>query len=254
MVLCGVTHQRAAPESWMTEDRVTVYTPESPLRHPARLAREMVADLSASRELARRLFLRDLRAQYRHSVLGYLWVIAPPLLASVPFIYLNSSGVMRMADTPIPYAAFAVVGTVIWQTFVDGLNSPLRVMNAARAMLTRISFPREAILLSGLMQVGFSFLVRLVLLAAVLAAFSLPVRATAPLFVIGMVSVALTGFAIGVVLTPARPSLRRRATGAAAREHVSHVPDARAVPGTRVRDWCDDRRDQSPHTLGDHDA
>ena len=69
-------------------------------------------------------------------------------------------------------------------------------------MLTRINFPREAILLSGLMQVGFSFLVRLVLLVAVFVAFALTPPATAPLFFLGMMSVALTGFMIGLILTP----------------------------------------------------
>jgi lipopolysaccharide transport system permease protein len=69
-------------------------------------------------------------------------------------------------------------------------------------MLTRISFPREAILLSGMMQVGFSFLVRLALLAAVFAAFDLTPARTAPLFLLGMVIVALTGFAIGLIVTP----------------------------------------------------
>ncbi len=90
-------------------------------------------------------------------MLGYVWVFVPPLMASLPFIYLNSAGVIRMGDMPIPYAAYATVGTIIWQTFVDALNSPLRTVNAARSMLTRINFPREAILLSGLLQVGFSF-------------------------------------------------------------------------------------------------
>ena len=186
----------------MTEPQVTVYTPESPLRQPTRFVRAMIADLAASRELARRLFIRDLNAQYRNSVFGYLWVFAPPLLASLPFIYLNSAGVLKMGTTPIPYAAYALVGTIIWQTFVEALNSPLRTVNAARSMLTRINFPREAILLAGLMQVGFSFLVRLALLVIVFAMFGLLLPVTAPLFLIGMVSVALTGFTIGLLLTP----------------------------------------------------
>ena len=91
----------------MTERPVTVYTPESPLRQPTRFVREMIADLLASRELAWRLFIRDLSAQYRNSLLGYFWVFVPPLMASLPFIYLNSAGVLRMGDTPIPYAAYA---------------------------------------------------------------------------------------------------------------------------------------------------
>jgi lipopolysaccharide transport system permease protein len=184
------------------EPPIIVYTPESPLRRPTRFVRAMIADVAASRELAWRLFIRDLTAQYRNSILGYVWVFVPPVMASLPFIFLNSAGVLRMSDTPIPYAAYAVIGTIIWQTFVEALNSPLKSASAARAMLTRISFPREAILLSGLMQVAFSFLVRLALLAAVFAAFGLTPARTAPLFLLGMLIVALTGFTIGVIVTP----------------------------------------------------
>jgi homopolymeric O-antigen transport system permease protein len=186
----------------IVESPVTVYTPESPLRHPRTFVREMISDLGASRGLAWRLFVRDVSAQYRTSLLGYVWVFLPPLVASLPFVYLNSAGVMRIADTPIPYAAYAMVGAIIWQTFVDALNSPLRSVNAARSMLTRINFPREAILVSGLMQVGFTFVVRLALVIAVFAAFALKPPPTSPLFLIGMISIALTGFMIGLVLTP----------------------------------------------------
>ncbi len=52
------------------------------------------------------------------------------------------------------------------------------------------------------MQVGFSFLVRLVLLVLVFAAFGLAPARTTPLFFLGMMSVALTGFMIGLLLTP----------------------------------------------------
>jgi lipopolysaccharide transport system permease protein len=181
---------------------ITIYTPESPLRRPRQLIREMMRDLVASRELAWRLFVRDFTAQYRNSVLGYTWVFVPPLMASLPFVYLTSADIIRMSGTPIPYPAYAIIGATIWQTFVDGLNSPLRTASAARSMLTRINFPREAILLSGLLQVGFSFLVRLPLLVTVFAVFGLTPASTTPLFLLGMISIALTGFMIGLLLTP----------------------------------------------------
>ena len=79
----------------------------------------MLRDLFSSRELAWRLFIRDISAQYRQSVLGYLWVFIPPLVASLPFIYLNSQGIVKIGGTPIPYAAYAIIGTIIWQVFVD---------------------------------------------------------------------------------------------------------------------------------------
>src|SRR6185436_10823082 len=115
------------------EPSVTVYTPESPLHEPFTFVRAMVRDLVASRELAWRLFVRDFSAQYRNSLLGYFWVFVPPLMASLPFVYLNRAGILSVGETHIPYPAYAIIGTTIWQTFVDALNSPLRSASAARA-------------------------------------------------------------------------------------------------------------------------
>lgn len=192
---------RGAQQS-QTDLPVTVYTPESPLRLPLKLLSEMFGDLLASRELAWRLFVRDTRAQYRNSLLGYLWVFIPPLVASFPFIFLNAQGVIEIGETPLPYGAYALVGTMIWQVFVDALGSPLQAVTNARPMLARINFPREAILLSGLMQVGFSFLVRLVLLLGVLVWYGIVPPWTVVFFPLGILALVLTGFVIGLIITP----------------------------------------------------
>jgi homopolymeric O-antigen transport system permease protein len=181
---------------------LVVYTPDSPLRHPGRLLRSMFKDLLASRELSWRLFLRDFRAQYRQSLLGYAWVFIPPLASALPFAFLNSQGIVKVGATPIPYAAFAMVGTVIWQVFVDALNSPLKTITVARAMLTRINFPKEAILLAGLANVGLSLLIRLLLLAAIFAVYGIVPPATIVLFPLGLIGLALFGLMLGVLITP----------------------------------------------------
>jgi lipopolysaccharide transport system permease protein len=181
---------------------LTVYTPDSPLRNPGRLIREMFSDLLASRELAWRLFVRDTSAQYRKSILGYIWAFLPPLVTSLPFIFLNSQGVVSMGETPIPYAAYAMVGTIIWQVFVDALNSPLRTVSAAKPMLARINFPREAILLSGLGQVLLNFLIRLVLLVGVFLWYEISLPAMAMLSLVGIVALIVVGFVLGIMLTP----------------------------------------------------
>jgi lipopolysaccharide transport system permease protein len=181
---------------------LTVYTPGSPLRNPRRLVQEMLRDLAASRELAWRLFIRDVSAQYRQSVLGYLWVFIPPLVASLPFVYLSAQGIVQMGDTPIPYAAFAMIGTSIWQVFADALNAPLRAVQASKGMLARINLPREAILLSALAQVFLGFLVRLLLLVGIFVWFGLVPPATAVFFPLGILSLVLVGFVVGVLITP----------------------------------------------------
>jgi lipopolysaccharide transport system permease protein len=181
---------------------LTVYTPESPLKNPARLLREMFRDLLASRELAWRLFVRDTSAQYRQSILGYAWAFIPPLVASLPFVFLNSQGVVAIKGTSIPYPAFAMIGTIIWQVFVDALTVPLKTVTAAKSMLVRINFPREAILLAGLGQVIFNFLIRLVLLVGVFVWFRIMPPTTTLLFPLGITSLTMIGFMIGILLTP----------------------------------------------------
>jgi lipopolysaccharide transport system permease protein len=181
---------------------VNVYTQESPLRYPGRFLREMFRDLRASRELAWRLFVRDTSAQYRQSMLGYVWAFLPPLVASVPFIFLNSQGVVTIEGTLIPYPAYALIGTIIWQVFADALNSPLRTVLAAKSMLVKINLPKEAILLSGLGQVIFSFLIRLVLLTLVFTWFEIMPPVTVLLFPLGVFALILVGFTLGVALTP----------------------------------------------------
>jgi hypothetical protein len=63
---------------------VTVFTPDSSLASPAKMLREMWRDLLASRELAWRLAVRDISAQYRQAFLGILWAFILPLVEPGP--------------------------------------------------------------------------------------------------------------------------------------------------------------------------
>jgi lipopolysaccharide transport system permease protein len=135
-------------------------------------------------------------------MLGYLWALIPPLVASLPFVFLKSQGVVAIEGTAIPYPAYALIGTIMWQVFGDALNSPLKTVTAAKSMLVRIKLPGEAILLSGLGQVIFSFLIRMVLLVVVFAWFRIVPPVTVLLFPVGVLALILVGLALGVALTP----------------------------------------------------
>ena len=162
----------------------------------------MVSDLLASRELAWRLAVRDISAQYRQSVLGVLWAFLPALLSALLFILLHQQNVVNIADTGMPYALFAVVGTTLWQVFAEAVSAPLRVANNARAILTRISFPREALILSALYQVLFSVFIKLVLLTGVLVYFRIPLRIQSLTALLPLFLLIWLGLAIGLLLTP----------------------------------------------------
>jgi lipopolysaccharide transport system permease protein len=162
----------------------------------------MVRDLISSKELAWRLMIRDIRAQYRQSLLGILWAFLPPIATAVIFVVLNSHKVINIGSVDIPYPVFAIYGTVFWQIFVDGLNAPLKVVTASTAMLAKINFPKEALILSGIGQTFFNGGIRLLILAFVFIVYEIPFTWTTPLSLLAIVCLILLGITFGLLITP----------------------------------------------------
>ncbi len=180
----------------------TVYTPDSELLHFGKLLRNMGQDLLASRELAWRLLIRNISAQYRQSFLGYTWAFIPPLFTSAIWVFLQSHRVFEIADTGMPYVVFVIVGTVLWQTFTEALNSPLRVVSGSKSILSKVNFPREALILASIGQVLFSFLIRALILVAVMVWFKITPGVSVLLVPLGVLALIGLGTAIGLLLTP----------------------------------------------------
>ena len=186
----------------MTELPITVYTPESSLSNPATMLREMFKDLATGRELAWRLAVRDIRAQYRQAFLGILWAFIYPLANTFAWIFLSSSGIITISRTSLPYPVFVFTGTMLWAIFVEALNSPLQQVNAARGMLAKLNFPREAIILSGLYQTLFNAGIKVALLVGALVLVGINPGWNLLLFPLGIASLVLVGTALGLFITP----------------------------------------------------
>ena len=188
----------------MTTDSPTtrIYTPESPLVNPTQLWREMVHDLWAGRELAWRLALRDVSAQYRQSVLGVLWALIGPLANTAVWLFLTGSKVVQVNETSIPYPLFVLTGTLLWSILIDALNAPLQQVNANKALLAKINFPREALILSGVYQTLFNAAIKLGILLLVLPFLGVHPGWGGLLIPLGLFSLVLSGTAVGLLITP----------------------------------------------------
>ena len=181
---------------------ITVYTPESSLRHPARMLATMFHDLVAGRELAWQLAVRDIRAQYRQAALGLLWAFILPLAHTVTWIFLSSSGIVTVSDTVLPYPVYVFTGTMIWAIFMDAVNAPLQQTIAAKQMLAKINFPREALVVSGIYQTLFNGVIKIILLLFALMLLGINPGWTLIWFPLGILSLILAGTAMGLLLTP----------------------------------------------------
>src|SRR5690348_16252651 len=179
-----------------------VYSAEPGLRHPARLLRQMFADLLVSRELAWYLLRRNLRAQYRQSILGYLWILLQPLLATVVWLIIQASGVMNLGDGGVQYPVYLLVGTTLWQAFVEALSATLQHLTASKTMLTKLNFLREALVLAGAGEVMVNLAALLVMLSAVFVLFRISVPPTVLLSLVGVQALVGLGLTLGLFLVP----------------------------------------------------
>jgi lipopolysaccharide transport system permease protein len=182
--------------------RIFVYTPESQLTNPARLFRQMLRDVAACRELAWRLFVRNISSRYRHTFFGYVWAFLPPIMTAGVFVFLQKSGYFIVGQTAVPYAIFVLAGLILWQAFADAVHAPLRLVQESHSILTKVNFPRESLILAGVGEVLFASLIRLALLILALWWFRVGVPWTAIWFPFGMLALIGMGIALGLLITP----------------------------------------------------
>lgn len=179
-----------------------IHTPESSLKHPLRLLQQMWRDLLASRELAWRLMVRDISAQYRQSFLGIVWAFLPPIVMAASFTLANNARVINVGVTDIPYPAYVMFSTALWQTFVEALNGPVQAVTVAKPMLARVNFPREALILAKLGEVFFNFAIKTILIVALFIFFRVSVSWTVILMPVALIHLVLLGTFIGILLAP----------------------------------------------------
>ena len=179
-----------------------VYRPESRMRHPLQLFKDMWRDLLASRELAWRLMVRDISAKYRQSFLGIFWAFIPPIVMATGFTLAKSGGVVNIGNTDIPYPAYVMFSMTLWQTFVEALQGPIQAVTAAKAMLSRINFPREALILAKLGEVFFNFGIKLILILGLFIWFQIPVTWSIILAPVALIHLVVLGSFIGLLLAP----------------------------------------------------
>ena len=188
--------------STQAQPKITVYTPDSSLANPFAMVKAMLADLWAGRELAWRLTVRDVSAQYRQSFLGILWALILPLANTAIWLYLNGSGIVVLQETDIPFPVYVFAGTMLWAIFMDSINAPMGQTGAAKGMLAKLNFPREALLLAGIYKTLFNASIKIGLLLCILPFFQVNPGWGLALFPFGVLSIVLVGTAVGLFITP----------------------------------------------------
>lgn len=152
--------------------------------------------------LSSELFVRNITARYRNSLLGYLWLILSPLLMAGGWIFLMRIGNVQMPESGIPYGPYVVLGIFLWQGFSRQVNNALSHLSGFRHLFSKYKFPWEAIVLAGWAEAAVEFTlsmgVLLVLLKLLGYGSLLGIIYSVPL----MASLLLLGSSIGLLIAP----------------------------------------------------
>ena len=185
-----------------TTDPVIHYSAESEISNPLNLIRGMLRDFSAGRELAWRLFVRNLRGLYRQTLLGLFWAFLPPIVNTAFWVFLREADVFDTGKMPINSTIFILISMIFWQAFIEAFQMPIDVINKNRNMISKLNFPRESLLMVGFGEVLFNFTIRSLLLIPAFLWFQFVPPATIALMPIAALGLVFVGAGLGLILMP----------------------------------------------------
>lgn len=111
---------------------------------------------------------KEIKARYKHAVLGFLWVILNPLLQMLVMGFIFQFFVPVAVGN---YFLFLFTGLLPWNFFSMSLGKVTPTFVYERSLIAKAKFPREAIVLAIILSNLFHFGVALALLLPILLIF-----------------------------------------------------------------------------------
>jgi homopolymeric O-antigen transport system permease protein len=129
-----------------------------------------LGDLWEFRELVYFLTWRDVKVRYKQTVLGAAWAILQPLLTMLVFSIFFGR-LAKMPSEGIPYPLFAFAALVPWTFFANGLTQSSNSLVGSANLITKVYFPRLAVPIATILSGAVDFVLALVVLAVLMAAY-----------------------------------------------------------------------------------
>lgn len=141
-----------------------------------RQVRRILPDLIRSRGLLFDLVWRELRARYRNAMMGFLWAVLQPMLMALILTFVfQVLGPKRGEAFGValrhPFPVLVLCGLVPWQFFSAVVAGAARSLVDNQNLVKKVYFPREVVPLSAVANGLVNFVIGLVLVITVHAAF-----------------------------------------------------------------------------------
>lgn len=168
----------------------------------AQVFREVAREMRQSHALGLTFAIRSFRSKYRQSFLGVVWAVVPSLLTAAIWIMLQGTGVIHLSEVGVPYPAYVITGIMLWSVFSSSVLAPLQTMQANRAILVKINFPKESIFFNAFYEVLFSSAASVLIIIAAMLYFGVMPGADGWKFLPCLLLLMGLGIGIGLLLMP----------------------------------------------------
>jgi lipopolysaccharide transport system permease protein len=103
---------------------------------------------------------KELRARYKHTIFGFFWLIANPLMQMLVIGFVFT---FFMKEPILHYNYYLFIGLLIWNFFSVSLNKTTPSIVFERSLIKKAAFPREVIPLSIILSNAVHFIAALFL-------------------------------------------------------------------------------------------
>ncbi len=125
-----------------------------------------LAELWAYRELIKNMVVRDLKARYKNSLLGYVWSLLNPLMTMLIFWFVFD--VLLRNDIPM-FPVFLIVALLPWSFAVTSVSSGMRAILDNSHLVNKVYFPREILPITVVLSNLVNYLLALPVMFLVMA-------------------------------------------------------------------------------------
>uniref|UniRef100_B8HVG0 ABC-2 type transporter n=1 Tax=Cyanothece sp. (strain PCC 7425 / ATCC 29141) TaxID=395961 RepID=B8HVG0_CYAP4 len=181
---------------------VIIYSSRSQLLDRKAFLKDAWKDLTLAFPLAKRLFLQNIAQRYRYSSLGLFWAFVPSALIAILLTVGQRANIPGLSDGGFPPQVYGIFGVIMMQTFLESLINQRMFLSQYIHLLIRQKIPIESLILAGLGEAFFAFLMRIPVLIAVLIFFNITPQPTALIAPLGFAVIIALGAGSGLLLAP----------------------------------------------------
>ncbi len=150
----------------------------------------LIKPLTSHKYLLYQLILREIKARYKQSIVGYAWILFNPLAQLLVYSFVFSV-IFKFPTGGIPYPVFLFIGLLPWTYLQTSLSSSTMALVDNANLLKKVSFPREILPYSVILAKGVDLFFSLLLLVGFMIFFKIALSPVA-IFVIPLLIIQIT--------------------------------------------------------------